>query len=201
MSAPAAPVSAERFDFRSVMVGGTKLGLLIGLAVVLFLAVSRFLPGGLVRLVAQALVVLVAGGAAAFLPGLWVAPRSGEGIAGVAALGLWGTVVFSAFDIVLLRPFDAYPWTWDAIGGNSTWWYLPLWWMLGTFVAWMGGIIAARTADSPPGLVRLALPTVAGAFGIGIAVSVAGVALPVATGGGLVVVLTARALVALARSR
>ena len=38
---------------------------------------------------------------------------------GAAAIGLWGTVVFMAFDIVLLRPFKAYPWTWDAIGTET----------------------------------------------------------------------------------
>jgi hypothetical protein len=201
MSAPAAHASAERYDFRSVMIGGTKLGLAVGLAVVLWLAVSRLLPVGVARQLAQAIVVLAAGSAAAFLPALWVAPRSGEAIAGVAALGLWGTVVFSAFDIVLLRPFDAYPWTWDAIGGDSTWWYLPLWWMLGTLVAWLGGIVVARMAEATPALLRLALPTVAAAIAIGIGVSFVGVALPVATGGGFVVALIARALVVLAPAR
>src|SRR5205814_1715495 len=79
----------------------------------------------------EALTVLGAGLAVAFLPARWTGARSTEGIAGAAAMGLVGTVVFSAIDIVLLRPFKAYPWTWDAIGGGSTWWYLPIWWMLG----------------------------------------------------------------------
>lgn len=200
MSAPAAPASVERFDFRSVLIGGTKLGLVIGFSVVAFLAVSRLVPPGLARQVAQTLVVLIAGAAAAFLPGRWVAPKSGDGIAGAAALGLWGTVVFSAFDIVLLRPFHAYPWTWDAIGGNSTWWYLPIWWMVGTFGAWMGGIIAAH-GDASAGLARSSAPTLLVAAGLGIAASFAGPPLPVAAGGGFVVALTARALLALARSR
>jgi hypothetical protein len=39
-------------------------------------------------------------------------PRYGER----RAVGLWGTVVFMAIDIVLLRPFRAYPRTWDAVG-------------------------------------------------------------------------------------
>ncbi|HEX9611545.1 MAG TPA: hypothetical protein VF978_06630 [Gemmatimonadales bacterium] len=201
MSAPAAPVSAERYDFRSVMASGTKLGLAVGFAVVLFLTVSRFLPEGVVQQLAQTIVVLAAGTAAAFLPGLWVAPRSGEGIAGAAAVGLWGTVVFSAFDIVVLRPLHAYPWTWDAIGGNSTWWYLPLWWMLGTFIAWMGGIVVARVAPVVPGLARLALPTAVGGIAIGIGFAFAGLSLAIATGAGFVLSLAVRALVALARAR
>jgi hypothetical protein len=199
MSAPATPVSTDRSDFRTVMIGGTKLGLTTGMAVVLFLVVSRALPPGLARQVAETAVVLAAAAAASFLPARWVEPRTGDGVAGAAALGLWGTVVFSAFDIILLRPFDAYPWTWDAIGGNSTWWYLSLWWMLGTFAAWMGALVAARMPDA--GLVQLAWPTAAGAVGVGVGATFFDVTLPVATGGGFVVTLVVRALFALARAR
>ncbi|HXF95081.1 MAG TPA: hypothetical protein VNI61_03150 [Gemmatimonadales bacterium] len=197
MSAPAAPVSTDRSDFRTVMLGGTKLGLAVGVGVVLFLALARLVPAGSPREIAQTLVVLVGGVAASFLPSLWVAARTGEGIAGAAALGLWGTVVFSAFDIVLLRPFRAYPWTWDALGGNSTWWYLPIWWMLGTLVAWLGAIVAARAPEAS--LVRLGLPSVAGGVLGGVAGALLGVALPAAAGAGFVIVLAGRALVALAR--
>jgi hypothetical protein len=200
MSAPATPVSTDRSDFRTVMIGGTKLGLAIGTAVVAFLVVSRMVPVGLMRDATQTLVVLAAGCAAAFLPARWVEPRSVEGVAGAAALGLWGAVVFSAFDIILLRPFDAYPWTWDAIGGYSTWWYLPLWWMLGTVLAWMGALAAEPMEEAS--LTRLALPGVVGAAVLGVVgARVLGVALPVATGGGFAVTLTVRAMFALARGR
>src|SRR3989442_4456451 len=123
MSATAAPVASDRSDFRTVTVGGAKLGVATAVAVVAFLAASRLVPitGGL-RGGVEALIVLAAGVAVAFLPAQWTAARSTEGIAGAAALGLVATVVFSAIDIVLLRPFKAYPWTWDAIGGGSTWW-------------------------------------------------------------------------------
>jgi hypothetical protein len=199
MSAPASPVTSERYDFRSVVISGTKLGLMIGVAVVLFLAASRVLPAGIVRQLGQTLVVVIAGLAAAFLPASWVAARTGEGIAGAAAVGLWGTVVFSAFDIAVLRPLKAYPWTWDAVGGYSTWWYLPMWWMLGTFSAWMGALVAAHQPDGTAAR-RLVTPTVIAGFILGVALMlVVGVALPVATGAGLVLALTARALVALAR--
>src|SRR5689334_2551758 len=160
MSATAAPLASDRSDFRTVTTSGAWLGVAIGFAVVLFIAVSRSMPdaGGL-RAGVEALIVLSAGVAAAFLPGRWTAARTTEGIAGAAAVGLVGTVVFSAIDIAALRPFHAYPWTWDAIGGGSTWWYLPVWWMLGTFLAWMGGIVtagdAARGATS---FVRGAVP-------------------------------------------
>jgi hypothetical protein len=76
-----------------------------------------------------------------------------------------------------------------------------MWWMLGTFVAWMGGIVVTRIPPGTRSLVRLTLPTTAGAIGFGIGFAFAGLALPVATGAGFVVSLTVRALVALARGR
>src|SRR5436305_12653174 len=200
MSVTAAPVVSDRSDFRTVTVGGAQLGVATAVAVVAFLATSRLVPitAGL-REGVEALIVLAAGLAVAFLPAQWTVARSTEGIAGAAALGLVGTVVFSAIDIVLLRPFKAYPWTWDAIGGGSTWWYLPVWWMLGTFLAWMGGIVtagqAARGAEQAT-LGRCALPAVAGAL---VAAAIARLALAVATGGAFTLVLAALALVALAR--
>ncbi len=168
MSATAAPAASERSDFRTVTVGGAKLGVATAVAVVAFLAASRFVPiaPGL-RDGVRAVIVLVAGLVVAFLPAQWTAARSTEGIAGAAAIGLVATVVFSAIDIVLLRPFKAYPWTWDAIGGGSTWWYLPVWWMLGTFVAWMGGIVTASGGEATLG--RRALPAVAATIVVALA--------------------------------
>src|SRR2546427_3429204 len=172
MSASFAPTATDRSDFRTVMLSGTKLGALTAAAVVLFLLVARFVPetgggrGGL-----EALIVLAAAVLASFLPGRWTAARHAEGIAGAAAIGLWGTIVFMAFDVVLLRPFKAYPWTWDAIGGGSSWWYLPIWWMLGTVLAWIGGIVSAQRAgrgETP--LPRAATP---GLVGAGVLVAVA----------------------------
>ena len=200
MSATAAPAASERSDFRTVTLGGAELGVATAVAVVAFLAASRLVPltAGL-RDGVGALIVLAAGLVVAFLPAQWTAARSTEGIAGAAAMGLVATVVFSALDIVLLRPFKAYPWTWDAIGGGSTWWYLPVWWMLGTFLAWMGGIVTAASGEAT--LARRALPAVAGTIIVTAIGRLAGVpvALPVATGGAFTVLLAALALVALAR--
>src|SRR2546421_13059586 len=198
MSATAAPVASERSDFRTVTVGGAKLGVATAVAVVAFLAASRLVPitGGL-RGGVEALIVLAAGVAVAFFPAQWTAARTTDGIAGAAAVGLVGTVVFSAIDIVLLRPFKAYPWTWDAIGGGSTWWYLPVWGMLGTFLAWMGGIVRAGQAT----LGRTALPAVAGAVVLAAIARPAGldVLLPTAAGGAFTIVLAGPAVVALTR--
>jgi hypothetical protein len=185
------------------MVSGTKLGVLTATAVVLFLLVSRFAPeAGGVRSGLEALIVVVAGVLVSLLPGRWTAARHTEGIAGAAAIGLWGTIVFMAIDIVLLRPVKAYPWTWDALGGGSTWWYLPIWWMLGTFLAWMGAIItAAQAARGEATLVRTAGPAIVGAVLLVTVGRLAGLqfALPVQAGVGLTVVQAVRAVLALAR--
>jgi len=154
------------------------------------------------RGVVEALIVLAAGVLAAFLPATRTAPRGADGIAGAAAIGLVGTIVFSAIDIIVLRPFKAYPWTWDAIGGGSSWWYLPVWWMLGTFLAWMGGIVTASAgARGETTLARRAMPVViATVIGAVVARLLAfGIALPVATGGAFTVAIAAFAIVALAR--
>ena len=196
MTTSAMPAT-DRSDFRHILMSGTKVGLVTGVSVVAFLALSRLLPSGVAQTAFEALLVLLAGVLVSFLPGQWVGSRGTEGVAGAAAVGLWGTVVFMAFDIVLLRPFQAYPWTWDAIGGGSTWWYLPIWWMLGTFVAWMGGMLTAgRNARGPASLGQIATPVVLGAVVLAVVakVTIIPVALPVVIGGAYVVTLTALAL-------
>lgn len=192
-----AMAATDRSDFRHILMSGTKVGLVTGVSVVAFLALSRLLPAGIVQTALEALLVLLAGVLVSLLPGQWVGSRGTEGVAGAAAVGLWGTVVFMAFDIVLLRPFKAYPWTWDAIGGGSTWWYLPIWWMLGTFVAWMGGMLTAgRHARGPASLGQITTPVVLGAVVLAVVakVTIIPVAWPVLIGGAYVVTLTALAL-------
>src|SRR5205823_1284533 len=198
MSATAIPAGSDRSDLRTVMLGGTKLGLVTAVGVVAFLAVSRQVAGAVPRSILEALLVLAVGSAVGFLPAQWAAARQAEGIAGAAAMGLWSTVIFMAFDIVVLRPLKAYPWTWDAIGGGSTWWYLPIWWMLGTFVAWMGGILtASRATRGEATLPRVALPVIVGAVVLVAVVRLAGLAvpLPVSAGAGLTITLAVLAAV------
>ncbi len=200
--ATSAVTTTDRSDFKHVLVSGTKVGVITGLAVILALALTRLLPAGLARDLALSLVVLGAGVLASLLPGHWAVSRNTEGVAGAAAIGLWGTVAFMAIDIVLLRPFRAYPWTWDAIGGGSTWWYIPVWWMLGTYLAWMGGLVtAARNAHAAVGLSQIALPLVLGSIVLtAVAKLIAGgVAVSVLVGGAYTVSLTALALFSLVR--
>jgi len=203
MTAGTAPRATDRSDFRHILVSGTWVGVAIAAAVIVYLLVSRLAPAGIAQAVLQTLVVLTAAVIATFLPAHATTARSTEGIAGAAAVGLWGTIVFMAIDIVLLRPLKAYPWTWDAVGGGSTWWYLPIWWMLGTFVAWLGGLVTAARArrGGKTAIPALALPLVLGAvgFAIGLGLGQVRIALPVAAGGGFTVILIVFAIVALAR--
>ena len=53
---------------------------------------------------------------------------------------------------MLLQWIGTYTNRWLEIGGGSNWWYLPVWWMVGTFLAWMGAFALANQAakaDSP----------------------------------------------------
>src|SRR6266545_5025706 len=197
----ATPTGADRSEFRHVLLSGTIVGVVTAVLVILYLVVSRLLSPGITASLLQAILVLAGGVAAAFLPGFFAASRTTQGVASAAAIGLWGTIVFMAIDIILLRPFKAYPWTWDDIGGGSTWWYLPIWWMLGTFLAWMGAIVTAgRAARGGDTAIRsLAIAPVAGGLGLGLGLGLGGIMLmPVAAGAGFALTLVVFALAVLA---
>jgi len=195
--------TVDRSEFRHILFSGTVVGLVTAAAVIAFLVVSRLLPAGIVPALLGTLIVLAAGVSAAFLPAFFATSRTTQGIASAAAIGLWGTIVFMAVDIVVLRPVHAFPWTWDAVAGGSTWWYLPIWWMLGTFLAWMGGIVTAARArrGGEVSIPALALPVVVGAAAVALILTLARlhIYLPVAAGAGFAVVLTGRALGSIVR--
>ncbi len=193
----------DRSEFRHVLLSGTIVGVVTAAAVILYLLVARLVSPGMVTSLLETVLVLAGGVAAAFLPGFFAGSRTTQGIASAAAIGLWGTIVFMAIDIILLRPFKAYPWTWDAVGGGSTWWYLPVWWMLGTFLAWMGGVVTAGRAahGGDVSIPALALPVVVGAALIALVLTLARIHiyLPVAAGAGFPLVLTILAVAVIVR--
>src|SRR5206468_1381521 len=195
--------TADRSEFRHILLSGTLVGAATAVAVILFLLASRLLPAGITTSLTLMLIVLAGGVAAGFLPSFFAGSRTTQGIASAAAIGLWGTIVFMAIDIILLRPFKAYPWTWDAVGGGSTWWYLPVWWMLGTFLAWMGGVVTAGRAahGGDVSIPALALPVVVGAALIALVLTLARlhIYLPVAAGAGFPLVLTILAVAVIVR--
>lgn len=95
-----------------------------------------------------------------FYPGTVTRPRTIEGIAGAAGIGLGATWVFLLVDAFLLQTFHVYTNRWHQVGGGSIWWYLPVWWMVGTFLSWMGGWILANQSS------RSGAPSVPAAIGL-----------------------------------
>lgn len=199
-----ATTTTERSEFRHILSSGTIVGGITGAAVVVYLLVARLLPAGLLTGLVETIVVLAAATLITFLPGFFASSRTVQGVASAAAIGLWGTIVFMAIDIILLRPFKAFPWTWDAVGGGSTWWYLPIWWMLGTLLAWLGGVVTAGRAarNGNTAITSLAIAPVGGGVGGALGLGMGGVtALPVGAGVGFVLTLVIFALIVLARKR
>ena len=129
-----------------IVQGAVKLGLLESILVLLFSLASRFLAG-VPELVVGGLILLGGLAAVSMLPGLWTKPRTIEGIAGAAAIGLAAAVVFLLVDVTVLQNIGTYSHRWYDLGGGSNWWYHPVWWMVGTFLPWMGAwILANQTA-------------------------------------------------------
>ena len=121
------------------------LGVIEAVIVLLMAVVTRLL-GGVVEAVVGGVILLVGVTVVTVLPGLWTRARTIEGIAGAAAIGLAATVVYMLIDVALFQPFGVYTNRWREIGGGSNWWYHPIWWMVGTFLPWMGALIIANRA-------------------------------------------------------
>lgn len=135
----------DRTDVPYIVRGAVKIGLITAIAVLLYSLVSRYTNG----MVESALkVVIIAAGTwlVTFLPGQWTRARTIEGIAGAAGIGLAGAVVFLIIDVTLLQNIGTYTNRWRAIGGGANWWYHPVWWMVGTFLPWMGAFMIANQA-------------------------------------------------------
>jgi riboflavin transporter FmnP len=141
--------------------GAVTLGAIESIIVVLMSVITR-LTGGVIEAVIGGLVLLAGLTAVATLPGLWTRPRTIEGIAGAAGIGLAAAGVFLLFDVAMLQPLGVYTNRWLEIGGGSNWWYHPVWWMVGTFIPWMGALLLAAQAargqrQSVPGVMAAAL--------------------------------------------
>jgi hypothetical protein len=48
---------------------------------------------------------------------------------------------------MLLQNIGTYSNRWYEIGGGSNWWYHPVWWMVGSFLPWMGAWILANQTE------------------------------------------------------
>jgi hypothetical protein len=133
-------------DVPAIVAASVKLGFIEAALVLLFSLASRFL-GGVIETVVCALIVVVGLAAVTMLPGLWTRAFTIEGIAGAAGIGLGAAAVFLLLDVILLQNIGTYSHRWRDIGGGSNWWYHPVWWMVGSFLPWMGAwILANQTA-------------------------------------------------------
>jgi hypothetical protein len=146
MSAAVHPQSgADQTDLPFVVRAAVKLGILESVAVLVIGLVSRYLDGvaaqGLLFVLVTAAVLAVT-----FLPGIWTRAQSIEGISGAAGIGLAAAVVFLIVDVGLFQPFGLYTHRWRDIGGGSNWWYHPVWWMVGTYLPWLGAWNLANLA-------------------------------------------------------
>jgi hypothetical protein len=178
-SAVQAHPAADHTELRSVVRGALILGVIQTLLVFGFALASRALEGT-PELLVRSLIVLFGVAITTLLPGILTRPRTVEGIAGAAGIGLAATVVFLVLDIAILQPLGTYTNRWLEIGGGSNWWYHPVWWMVGTFLPWMGAFAlsnqANRSGASPVVVLLLALvfSGVFGAVGVLVGVPLAG---------------------------
>jgi len=162
-----------------------QLGVVEALLVLAFSVGSRFLEGPL-ELVVLSLIVIVGLAVVTLLPGFWTRPRTIEGIAGAAGIGLGAAVVFLVIDVVALRWIGTYTNRWLAIGGGSNWWWHPVWWMVGTYIPWMGAFAlsnqTARTgAPAPAAVFVTAVVLALGLGGIAAAIGFPGAAISLPT--------------------
>ncbi|MEO8448857.1 MAG: hypothetical protein ABI647_03645 [Gemmatimonadota bacterium] len=147
-SAAQATPASDYTELPHLLRHGALLGIIQAVLVALFSVVSRGLDGPL-EIGLEAIILIGGIGAMITLPGLWTKARTIEGIAGAAAIGLFSTAIFMAFDVAIFQPIQLYTNRWLEIGGGSNWWYHPVWWMVGTYLTWMGAwILANQTAKN-----------------------------------------------------
>jgi len=157
--------SADRSSVRVILTGGAQLGVLTIVGVVAFALVSRALTGS-VEVVVQSILLVAGGMVFAYLPSVAIRPRTVDGIAWAALVGLIGALVFTVVDTAVLRPLHLYHWTWDEIGGGSGFWYIPVWWMGSAFLAWLGAWIVALAARGGREPATLVLGLLSGSLGV-----------------------------------
>ena len=161
-------------DIPTIVRGSLVLGLFEAAVVLLFSLINRLL-GGPVETVLLALLLVAGVAAVTLLPGIWTRARTIEGIAGAAGIGLGASFVFLLVDVVLLQNIGTYTNRWWEIGG-SNWWYHPIWWMVGTFLPWMGAWILANQVE------RNGRTSLVAAFGTALVLAVAAAVVAVLIG-------------------
>ena len=155
-----------------VLRGSITLAVIQAVLVVVVSVIAR-LSGGIVEHALTGVAVFVGAMITIFYPGTLTRPRTIDGIASAAGIGLGATWVFLLLDAFVLQTLHVYTNRWYQIGGLSNWWYLPVWWMVGTYLSWMGGWVLANqtngsgSASVPRGIVMVTmLSAVAGTVAV-----------------------------------
>lgn len=136
----------DRTDVPHIVRCSIQLGFFESVIVLICSLITRFLEGP-AETIPLALVLLVGLAVVCGMPGIRTRARTVEGIAGAAGIGLGAAGVFLLVDVALLQPIGTYTNRWLEIGGWTNWWYHPVWWMVGTYLPWMGAWILAHQAD------------------------------------------------------
>lgn len=162
-------------DIPLIVQSSIKLGIITAIVVFAFSLVSRYL-GGTMEVTLEALLLVAGVALVAGLPAVWTKARTGAGIANAAGVGLGATVAFMAIDVILLQRIGTYTNRWLEIGGGSNWWYHPVWWMTGTYLAWMGAIILANqtSGTDSPSIPRMMITAVVFGVVVGAAAAIIG---------------------------
>jgi hypothetical protein len=138
--------SFDTTDVPRIVRGSIILGFVQAVTVLIVSLINKHLEGSIDHAL-TGLVVAIGASITIFWPGLQTRARSIEGIAGAAGIVLGATWAFLGFDVAILQPLSTYTNRWSQVGGFSNWWYLPVWWMVGTYLSWMGGWILANQAN------------------------------------------------------
>ncbi|MGH7523271.1 MAG: hypothetical protein ACREK8_03105, partial [Gemmatimonadales bacterium] len=136
----------DHTEIMLVLRGSIILAVIQAIVVILVSIITRSL-NGTVEHALTGIVVFVGAMVTIFYPATLTRPLSIDGIASAAGIGLGATWIFVLLDAFILRSLHVYTDRWWQIGGGSFWWYLPVWWMAGTFLSWMGAWILANQAN------------------------------------------------------
>jgi len=144
-SAVQATRDTDHTELRHLLRSGTQLGVIQSVLIGVFAILQPRLVG-VIELVVLGAILVLGIAITITLPGLWTKARTIEGISGAAGIGLWATVIFLVVDVAVFQPFGFYTNRWLEIGGGSNWWYHPVWWMVGTYLPWLGAWVLANQA-------------------------------------------------------
>lgn len=151
--------STDATDVPVILRGSIVLGVVQAVCVLLVSLINKAMTGT-ADAALTGVVVAVGAVVTMFYPAMRTRPRTIEGIAGAAGIGLGAALAFLVLDVALLQPLGTYTNRWYEVGGGSNWWYHPTWWMVGCYLSWLGAWIFANQANkngapSTPGAVAL----------------------------------------------